>query len=220
MSSCAFSVASLDHAARKPGSQNTFETDVKELLRARYLALHRLLSAPFGFVFIGFMSYFEQYEKLGTCAGQPAQRKGAQSADKAGSKHICYAAGHVPNPSYFGQLISDRQHQQHEMYSELASFTGGRPEDFLTSNIADEEQWVADLYIKLEVNKSTKLTLLNLTRVLQSLRSQEAIQTYLNKTSAVKKSAIICAASLAAIRLGRHMLMIFPPENLKAIACV
>ena len=57
-----------------------------------------------------------------------------------------------------------------------------------------------------------------LTNTWQSLRSQEASETYLNKTSAVKKSSIICAASLAAVRLGRHMLLIHPPENLKAIA--
>jgi hypothetical protein len=59
-----------------------------------------------------------------------------------------------------------------------------------------------------------------LTDTSQSLRSQEASETYLNKTSAVKKSSIICAASLAAVRLGRHMLLIHPPENLKAIAYV
>ncbi len=131
---------------------------MKELLRARCLALLSLLSAPFGFVVICFMSYFEQYEKIGACAGQPAQRTGAQSAHKAGSKNLCRAARHEPNPLHFGQLISDRQQQQHEMYSELASFAGGKPEDFLTSNIADEEQWISDLYIKLEVRKSTMLT--------------------------------------------------------------
>lgn len=91
VSSCAFSVASLDYAARKPGSQNTFERDVKELLRARCLAMLLLLSSPFGFVFVGFMSYFEQYEKIGACAGQPAQRKGTQSAHKAGSKRTSAA---------------------------------------------------------------------------------------------------------------------------------
>ncbi len=35
MSSCAFSVASSDHAAMKSGSQYSFESDVKELLRTR-----------------------------------------------------------------------------------------------------------------------------------------------------------------------------------------
>jgi hypothetical protein len=52
----------------------------------------------------------------------------------------------------------------------------------------------------------------------QSLRSQEANETYVNKTSALKKSSVICAAALAAIRLGRHMLLIHPSEKLKAIA--
>lgn len=35
VSSCAFSVASLDHAANKSSSLRTFEKDVKELLLAR-----------------------------------------------------------------------------------------------------------------------------------------------------------------------------------------
>jgi hypothetical protein len=118
------------------------------------------------------------------------------------------------------QLISDRKRDQHQLYSDLASFAGGKPEDFVTSNFGDEQQWIADLYLKLDVRNLLALTLQFLTRSPQSLRSNEAVQTYVNKTSAMKQSSVICAASLAAIRIGRHMLLISPPETLKAISCV
>ena len=44
------------------------------------------------------------------------------------------------------------------MYSELASFTGGKTEDFATSNLADEQQWVADLQLKLQVSVSMNVS--------------------------------------------------------------
>jgi hypothetical protein len=128
---------------------------------------------------------------------------------------------HAHDLNLFLQLISDRKRDQHELYEELASFTGGKPEDFMTSNLCDEQQWIADLFLKLEVTKMVPCTLVFfVTQLQQSLRSKEAIQTYVNKTSAMKQSSIICAASLAAIRIGRHMLLISPPEILKAISYV
>lgn len=85
--------------------------------------------------------------------------------------------------------------------------------------MVDEQQWILDLHFKLEV-RAFRIYGLKLISALQSLRSQEAVETYVNKTSAVKMSSIMCAACLSAIRLGRHMLLIQPPEILKAIACV
>jgi hypothetical protein len=117
------------------------------------------------------------------------------------------------------QLISDKKREKLELYSDLASFAGGKVEDFVSSNLADEEQWILDLHFKLKVRAETNSAPESDVDV-QSLRSQEAIETYVNKTSAVKMSSMICGASLAAIRLGRHMLLIHPPEILKAIACV
>jgi hypothetical protein len=61
--------------------------------------------------------------------------------------------------NHFLQLISDRKRDQHELYEELASFTGGKPEDFMTSNFGDEQQWIADLFLKLEVRKMVPCTL-------------------------------------------------------------
>ena len=49
------------------------------------------------------------------------------------------------------QLISDKKLEKLELYSNLASFAGGKAEDFMTSNSADEEQWILDLHFKLEV---------------------------------------------------------------------
>ena len=51
-----------------------------------------------------------------------------------------------------GQLISDRLSNKHQLYSERASFTRGQPEDFLVSNLAADEQWIADLHLKLQVD--------------------------------------------------------------------
>jgi hypothetical protein len=39
-----------------------------------------------------------------------------------------------------------------QLYSELASFTGGNPQDFVASNLAAEKQWIADLHLKLQVS--------------------------------------------------------------------
>ena len=117
------------------------------------------------------------------------------------------------------QLISDKKREKLELYSDLASFAGGKVEDFVSSNLADEEQWILDLHFKLKVRAETNSAPESDVDV-QSLRSQEAIETYVNKTSAVKMSSMICGASLAAIRLGRHMLLIHPPEVVKAMAIV
>jgi hypothetical protein len=54
--------------------------------------------------------------------------------------------------TYFPQLISDRNRDKYELYSDLAEFTRGNVEDFVRSNMADEEQWILDLNHKLEVN--------------------------------------------------------------------
>jgi hypothetical protein len=57
------------------------------------------------------------------------------------------------------QLISDKKREKLELYSDLASFAGGKVEDFVSSNLADEEQWILDLHFKLKVRAETNSAL-------------------------------------------------------------
>jgi hypothetical protein len=217
VSSCAFSVASLDFVARKSESQAKFDADVKELLRERYLVFFVVTNSWLCFIHENIFLFdfpFSMKQFVRVPLSQLKEDAVHRLTHQVQTTLSCEGFSLINL-----QLISDKKREKLELYSDLASFAGGKAEDFVTSNLADEEQWILDLHFKLKVRAETNSALETDVDV-QSLRSQEAIETYVNKTSAVKMSSMICAASLAAIRLGRHMLLIHPPEILKAIACV